>query len=396
MSDLIILDGENTKPEEEDISTSIQDDDIHEWWEVTQKSFTEKINDFLYSFQKLKIKEKVIFYRLLSTMLNAWMPLLKAIVVLEKQEKNPVFKKMLSRFLSELKEGKTLSECLDIYPGSFSEAEIGVVRAGEKTGKLNEVLTSLAEQVEKVASISGKLKSALIYPAMIMVVVCGVIFVMMTMVVPKLLEIFEDKSQLPASTQTLIFLSDFFIGYWYILIFLGIALFVGVSFWKKTPAGKYNYDNLILRVPIFGGIMRKVILSKFSRVFSGLIASGVSVVESLKIVADAVGNEVYRQRILLLSEDVKQWMKIWESLDGDKLFPDIMIQMIQVWEQAAKLDMTVVKVADFYDEQVDNTVASINKLLEPFIIVFLAIVVWFIAIAIMQPIMNLADTVANG
>jgi len=169
---------------------------------------------------------------------------------------------------------------------------------------------------------------------------------------------------------------------------------VGVNFWKKTDTGKYNYDNILIGIPVFGTIIQKVILSKFSRVFSGLIGSGVSVVESLKIVADAVGNEVYRQRILLLAENVKQGMKIWESLDGDKLFPDIMIQMIQVGEQTAKLDVTVVKVADFYDEQVDNTIGSINKLLEPFIIVFLAIVVGFIAIAIMQPIMNLADTVA--
>lgn len=301
---------------------------------------------------------------------------------------------MLERFLKELREGKTLSECLDMYPSSFAAAEVWVVRSGEKTGKLNDVLTSLADQIEKVASISGKLKAALIYPAMIMVVVVGVIMVMMTMVVPKLLEIFDDKSALPPSTQTLIFISGFFRNYWFLIILFGIIVTVWVSFWKKTDTGKYNYDNLILGVPIFGWIIKKVILSKFARVFSWLIGSGVSVVESLRIVADAVGNEVYRQRILLLAENVKQGMKIWESLDGDKLFPDIMIQMIQVGEQTAKLDTTVIKVADFYDEQVDNTIGSINKLLEPFIIVFLAIVVGFIAIAIMQPIMNLADTVA--
>ena len=126
------------------------------------------------------------------------------------------------------------------------------------------------------------------------------------------------------------------------------------------------------------------------------MASWVSVVESLKIVSDAVWNEVYRQRILLLLEDVRQGMKMWESLEWDPLFPDIMVQMIQVWEQSAKLDTVILKVADFYDEQVDNMAATINKLLEPFIIVFLAVVVWFIAIAIMQPIMNLADTVSQS
>ena len=143
-------------------------------------------------------------------------------------------------------------------------------------------------------------------------------------------------------------------------------------------------------------VTQKVVLSKFARVFAGLMASGVSVVESLKIVSEAVGNEAYRQRILLLLEDVRGGMKMWESLDGDKLFPDMMVQMIQVGEEAAKLDTTILKVADFYDEQVDNIAATMNKLLEPFIIVTLAVIVGFIALAIMQPIMNMADSVSQG
>jgi type IV pilus assembly protein PilC len=155
------------------------------------------------------------------------------------------------------------------------------------------------------------------------------------------------------------------------------------------------FDSIKMKVPVFGQINQKLVLSKFSRVFSWLVGSGVSIVESLKITSDAVGNEVYKQRIILLSEDIAWGIKMWESLDWDKLFPDMMVQMIQVWEETAKLDTTILKVADFYDEQVDNTIWVINKLLEPFIIVTLAVVVWFIAIAIMQPIMNLADTVTQ-
>lgn len=218
----------------------------------------------------------------------------------------------------------------------------------------------------------------------------------MIIVVPKLLEIFDDKSALPGSTKALIFISDMFVNYWYLIIFALFAGYISILLWKKTPAWKYNFDKYVLKIPIFGAITQKVVLSKFSRVFSGLMESWVSVVESLKIVSDAVWNEVYRQRILLLLEDVRQGMKMWESLEGDPLFPDIMVQMIQVWEQSAKLDSVIIKVADFYDEQVDNMAATINKLLEPFIIVFLAVVVWFIAIAIMQPIMNLADTVSQS
>lgn len=388
MSDIVILDEEQSTLNKKHLP---KESKSNSGW-----SFMDALNNLALSFQNIKLKDKLIFYRLLSTMLNSWMGLVKWVWVLEKQEKNPVFKNILSTFIVELREWKTLSECLDLFPKSFSAAEIWVIKSWEKTWKLNTVLTWLADQTEKVASISWKLKSAMMYPLMIMVVVWGVIFVMMTSIVPKLLEIFDDKSSLPGSTKALIAMSDFFVNFWYVIILFVIVAVSLLSYWRRTPSGRYNFDSFLLHVPIFGKVMRKVILSKFARIFSWLISSGVSVVESLRIVSDAVWNEVYRQRILLLMEDVKGWMKIWESLDGDKLFPDIMIQMIQVWEQTAKLDQTVIKIAEFYDEQVDNTIGSINKLLEPFIIVFLAVVVWFIAFAIMQPIMSLADTVANS
>lgn len=361
-----------------------------------EKGIFNKINLFLISLQKVQVKEKVIFYRLLATMTNAWMSLLKSVSVLEKQEKNKVFKRVLWRFREELRSWKSLSECLELYPSSFSEAEIWIVKSWEKTWKLNDSLVELANQVEKLVSLTWKLKSAMMYPMFILLVVLWVVFIMMTMVVPKLLEIFDDKEALPASTKSLIAVSDFFSNYWYLIIFAIIFIIIWVSVWKKTPSGKYLFDKTIIDFPLFWDIARKIILSKFSRVFSGLIGSWVSVVESLKITSEAVWNEVYRQRIVLLAEDVKAGIKIWESIDEDKLFPEMMTQMIQVWEETAKLDQVILKVSDFYDEQVDNTIWTLNKLLEPFIIVFLAVVVGFIAISIMQPIMNLADIVSSS
>ncbi len=358
--------------------------------------FMTKLNNLVASMQKVKTKEKVIFYRLLSTMTNAWMTLVKSILVLEKQEKNPVLKNILWSFVIDLKEWKNLSECLALYPSSFSEAEIWIIQSWEKTWQLNQILSDLAAQIEKVESLSWKIKSAMMYPMAIILVVIWVVAVMMTMVVPKLLDIFDDKTALPPTTKTLIAISDAFVNYWFILILIGVVFYVTVSIWKKTPDWKYIYDNIMLNVPIFGWITRKLILSKFSRIFSWLTWSWVSVVEALRITSTAVWNEVYKQRLLLLSEDISVWIKMWESLDGDKLFPEMMVQMIQVWEQTAKLDQTILKVADFYDEEVDNTIGVLNKLLEPFIIVTLAVIVWFIAIAIMQPIMGLSETISNG
>jgi len=387
MADFLILDEEQN---------TWNDNNVDNKKQVKQTgNLLDKLNDYVVSMQKVKTKEKVIFYRLLSTMTNAWMTVVKSILVLEAQEKNPVFKKILERFWEELKEWKNLSECLELYPSSFTEAEMWIIKSWEKTWQLNTVLVDLADQIEKVESLNWKIKSAMMYPMFIIVVVIGVIAVMMTMIVPKLLDIFDDKSTLPASTQTLMAISDAFRSYWLIFVIVAVVIYVFVQIWRKTPDGKYMYDDMLMKVPVFWWITRKLILSKFARVFSGLTSSGVSVVESLKITSTAVWNEVYKQRILLLSEDIASWIKMWESLEGDKLFPEMMIQMIQVWEQTAKLDQTILKIADFYDDEVDNTIGVLNKLLEPFIIVTLAIIVWFISMAIMQPIMNLADTVST-
>lgn len=389
MSDILILDNDSQENQRSNDNKKKNDYEA-------PKTFMEKINLYLLSLQKIKTKDKVLFYRLLATMTNAWMSVLKSVIVLEKQEKNQAIKMILGNFIEGLKSWQNLSECLEKYPSSFAEAEVWIIRSGEKTGKLNESLLELSTQIEKVESISGKLKSAMMYPTFIILVVIWVVIVMMVAVVPKLLEIFEWwDTELPASTQLLIMISDFFRDFWLAIIIFFIWFVIFVMIWKKTPSGHYIYDNIMLHIPVFGQINAKLTLSKFSRVFSGLLWSGVSVVESLRITAVATWNEVYKQRILLLSNDVQQGIKIWESLDGDTLFPDMMVQMIQVWEQTAKLDKTVIKVADFYDEQVDNTIGIINKLLEPFIIVTLAVIVWFIAVAIMQPIMNMADTITQ-
>ena len=266
MADFLIID-ENKK--------WVDNKNVHNKKQVEDKDFSDKINDLVLSLQKVKTKEKVIFYRLLSTMTNAGMSLVKSISVLEKQEKNPVFKKILWRFCEELKAWKNLSECLELYPSSFSEAEIWIVKSWEKTWGLNKSLTDLANQIEKVESISGKIKWAMMYPFFIILVVIGVVSVMMTMVVPKLLDIFDDKSTLPASTKILMSVSHIFRDYWFVMVLIFVILFVVVFIWKKTPDGKYIFDNFLLNIPIFWGINRKLILSKFSRVFSWLLSSWV-------------------------------------------------------------------------------------------------------------------------
>lgn len=379
MSDFLILD---TKTEAQSTAAA--------------KGFSmDSFDAWLVSKQKIKLQQKVIFFRLLATMVNAGLSIMKAIGILEKQEKDPVLKRAYENIILGIRSGKNLSQTLREYGENFSDSECSIIESGEKTGKLNTSLVQLAEQVEKVSSISKKLKGALMYPMAIIFVMIGSIMVLMTMVVPKIVEIFGDKDKLPPLTQFLIATSDFFVNYWWAVIIGIVGSLIAISFWRRTEDGRYRFDKIMLHLPIMGKVMQKVILSKFSRVLSNLLSSGISIVESLRIVSDVVGNEVYRQRILLLREDIKKGIKIGESLEDDSLFPEMLVQMIKVGEETAKLDSIILKLADFYDEEVDTTINSINKLLEPIIIVSMAIVVGFIAVGIMQPIMNLADIVSE-
>ncbi len=355
----------------------------------------ESVDKWLASKQGINTKQKVIFFRLLATMVNAGLPMLKSLTILNKQEINPVLQNIYSTIITQIKSGKNLSNSLRDFNGMFSDAECSIIESGEKTGRLNTSLLQLADQVEKVASISNKIKGALIYPAAIIVVMLISITVLMTMVVPKLVEMFGDKSKLPPLTQFLMNTSEFFVGYWWAMAIGFVGIIVGINLWKRTESGRYHFDGIMIRLPIFGPLLKKVILSKFSRVLSNLISSGISIVESLRIVSDIVANDVYRQRILVLRNDVKRGIKIGESLEDDKLFPEMLVQMIKVGEETAKLDSIILKIADFYDEEVDTSINAINKSLEPVIIVVMATVVGFIAVGIMQPIMNLSETIEN-
>jgi type IV pilus assembly protein PilC len=374
----------------------IQDSQSSDQIKVEKEYFTlDAINDWMLSRQKVKTKQKVIFFRLLATMSNAGLPVMKSLSILQKQETHPVMQGVYNAIIESIKMGKNLSSTLRESNSSFSDAEASIIESGEKTGRLNTALLQLADQVEKVDSISKKIKGALIYPCAIILVMFGSVAVLMTMVVPKLVEMFGDRSKLPPLTQFLINTSDIFVGYWWLMIVVLVGSIISVTIWKETEEGRYRFDGILLKLPIFGPVLRKVILSKFARVLSNLLGSGISIVESLRIVSEVVDNEVYRQRILVLREDVKRGIKIGESLEDDALFPEMLVQMIKVGEETAKLDSIILKLADFYDEEVDNTINAINKSLEPVIIVTMAIVVGFIAVGIMQPIMNLSETIEN-
>lgn len=361
--------------------------------ERSKKTGFQKFLDALAPKSKITLREKVVFFRIMATMTNASMTVLKSLTALRRQEKTKKMQDFYDYMIERVQAGNTLNESLRSYGENFTDAECSIIEAGERTGKLNQGLLQVADQVEKMDSISRKLKGAMTYPIVLIGGMIVVVVVLMVKVIPTLLQFFGDPETLPPATQAIMKTSAFFSNYWLWMVIILTSAFIFYKIWKRTAEGKYLNDKMILNLPIAGPIVKKVILSRFSRVFSNLIGSGVAIVEAIRIVASAVGNEVYRQRILLLRQDIKAGKKMAESLEDDPMFPELLVAMLRVGEETAQIGDTVVKIADFYDEEVDIAIGSIQKLIEPVILVVMGGVIALIAVGVMQPMMNMAGTI---
>ncbi len=356
-----------------------------------------RLNNYFIDHTKIKIRDKATFFRLLAVMINAGLPIIKSLNTLALQnEKKPRLSKTLAQMAEAIEGGKSLSEAMEQFPDVFSEAEVGMVRAGEASGQLNKTLRDLAEEVEKTASLLGKIKGALVYPVAIMVLLVAVIFVMMVMVVPQLTQLFSQTGKdLPLPTKILMGLSDFMVNYWALMLLVITVVVVAVAAWKKTKTGKYFWDLMMINLPIFGNVIKKGTLAKFARSFGNLLGSGVPIIKSLEIVANAIGNEVYKERLFLTVEDMKRGIPIAENLAESNLFPAMLVNMIEIGQQTAQLENVTQKVAEFYDEEVDNVVKSLTKIMEPLIIVIMGVVVGGMVAAILMPIIQLTNFAGN-
>ncbi len=362
------------------------------------------IDDYLMEYTKISVKEKVIFFRLLAVMINAGLPIVKSLKILSRQGDNKRFQKMLMDVAETVESGESFSSALTEYDTVFNESEIGVIASGEASGQLNQILTDLANESEKSAALKSKIKGAMIYPAVILIILVLVTIVVMTAVIPKLADLFLGAGvELPATTMFLINTSNWFVDStlfvpnWLVFILAIFGTFFAIKTWKRTTSGKMLWDRLMLKLPLFGKELHmKIALADFTRQLSTLTASGISIVRALDISADAVSNEVYRQRIRDIREDVEQGVPINESIANDtSVFPDLVVSMIAVGEQTAQLGEVTKKIASFYEEEVDRFVDNLSKIMEPVIIVVVGLMVAGLVMAIMQPIMSIADVAAS-
>jgi type IV pilus assembly protein PilC len=353
--------------------------------------------DNLLGGNKVKSDDLVIFTRELSAMVSAGVPLLRALSSLEQHTDSPALKKVLGSIIKDVQDGSALGDALAKFPNTFSDVYVNMVRAGEAAGILDEILKRVALQQEKNATIRKKIKSAMTYPMVLVGITVIAFFGLMIFVIPQIGKIVKDlggpDAELPAITQIMLGISDFMTSYWYILIPAAMGGLVLLLRYIKTPKGKAQFHVLVLKIPGVKTIVMKVAVARFSRTFSALIGAGVAVLEALDVTSRAVGNTVYEKVLTDAINDVKQGATLSSVIEKSPLFPAIVPQMLSVGEETGQTDMVLVKVADFYEEEVDVAIDGISAIIEPVMIVFMGGMVGLIAASVMMPIAGLANQI---
>lgn len=351
----------------------------------------------LFSARKKKIttKDIAVFSRQLATMMSAGVPLVQAFDIVGRGHENPSMQELIMAIKADVEGGAPLAESLGKHPLYFDELFCNLVHAGEQAGVLETLLHKIAEYKEKTESLKGKIKKALFYPSAVMVVAVIVTAILLIFVVPQFEDLFKGfGAELPAFTQMVVGMSRFTQDYWYIMLGVIVAIGFAVVNLKKRSVGFNHFlDRAILKIPVIGEIMRKSAIARFARTLATMSAAGVPLVEALKSVAGATGNVVYGQAVLLMRDEVSTGHQLQLAMRQSNLFPNMVIQMVSIGEESGSIDSMLAKVADFFEEEVDNAVDALSSLLEPMIMAFLGVVVGGLVIAMYLPIFKLGSVV---
>lgn len=348
--------------------------------------------------RKIKSDELVMFTRQLSSMVSAGVPILRSLESMTEHAESASFRSIIGDVSKDIESGLSFADALAQHPDTFNDVYVNMVRAGETGGILDDILKRLALQQEKSASIKKKVKGAMTYPMVLIVITIGAFFGLMIFVLPMIGKTIKDlageDAELPALTQAMLGISAFMVNFWYILLPLVGAAIYGFLRYIKTPGGKKKYHHFLVHGPIIGKIMKKIAIARFTRTFSSLIGAGVAVLEALEVTSKAVGNSVYEESLTGAAKRVKNGEVFSKIIAEDEvLYPPIVAQMLAVGEETGQTDQVLVKVADFYEEEVDTAIASISSTIEPVMIVFMGGMVGLIAASVMMPITGLANQI---
>lgn len=346
---------------------------------------------------KVKSDHIVIFTRELSAMISAGVPILRALTSLHDHSESKALKKLLASVIKDVEGGDQLGDALAKYPNTFGDVYVNMVRAGEAAGILDDILKRLAYQQEKNATIRKKIKSAMTYPMVLVGITIIAFFGLMLFVIPQIGKILTDlggpEAELPILTQIMLTISGVMVQFWFIILPLfAVAIFFIIRY-LKTPSGKSLLHHVVLRIPGLKTIVTKIAIARFARTFSALIGAGVPVLEALNVTARAIGNVVYEEALVEASKLVESGSTLSSEIEKNPLFPAIVPQMLAVGEETGQTDTVLVKVADFYEEEVDVAIEGLSSIIEPVMIVFMGGMVGLIAASVMLPIASLSSNI---
>ncbi|WP_017912309.1 type II secretion system F family protein [Xanthomonas sp. SHU 166] len=344
---------------------------------------------------KISPKDIAFFSRQMATMMKSGVPIVGSLEIIASGHKNPRMKKMVDQIRTDIEGGSSLYEAISKHPVQFDELYRNLVKAGEGAGVLETVLETVASYKENIEALKGKIKKALFYPAMVMAVALIVSSILLIWVVPQFEDVFKGfGAELPAFTQMIVAASGFMVSYWWLLLLILIVSIGGFIFaYKRSPAMQHGMDRLVLKVPIIGQIMHNSSVARFSRTLAVTFRAGVPLVEALDIVAGATGNSVYEKAVLRMRDDVAVGYPVNMAMKQTNLFPHMVIQMTAIGEEAGALDAMLFKVAEYFEQEVNNAVDALSSLIEPLIMVFIGTIVGGMVIGMYLPIFKLASVV---
>lgn len=342
----------------------------------------------------IKTREVVIFTRQFATMINSGLPLVQSLTILAEQTENKRFSKIIGQILQDIQAGQTLADSLRQHPKVFTELYVNMVAAGEAGGILDVILNRLAVFLEKNDALARKIKGAMVYPAVMLVVVIACTTILLWKVVPVFAAMFTGAGlDLPAPTRVVLALSNFLQHYMWLLVLAIIAAVFGIRQYYKTENGKLQLDRLLLRFPVIGNLLRKSAVSRFTRTLGTLVSSGVSILDGLQITARTAGNRVVHDAVMKSRASISAGATISDPLKESGVFPPMVVQMINVGEQTGGLDEMLTKIADFYDDEVDAAVSALTSILEPIMIVVMGVVIGGIVVAMYLPMFDMINAV---
>jgi type IV pilus assembly protein PilC len=345
----------------------------------------------------IKPKELQVVTRQLATMIDAGLPLVQCLDILSTQTDNPALGRVLSSVKSSVEAGSTFSDALRRHPRVFDELYVNLIHAGEVGGILDSILNRLSTYIEKAVKLKRQLKSALVYPTVVLAVAIVVVVIMLAKVIPVFENMYKEfrGAKLPAPTQLVIRISNGFVGNWYWYAGAAIAIAVGFTFMVRTKRGRLLFDRALLRIPVIGGVLRKIVVARFTRTLGTLLSSGVPILDSLEICAKTSGNKVVENAIMYARARISEGKDLGSPLAESRVFPPMVVQMIGVGEQTGAMDQMLQKIADFYEDEVDVAVAAMTSLIEPLMMVFLGSVVGGLIVAMYLPIFELAGNITG-